>query len=309
MSTFSSRFGVIALILVIIVTPIYIRPQDDRIKTDPTVVTDLAIGSSHVQSINFAAMGVTGYNMGRNSADLMDAAISMQRHIDKFANLQRVWMPVSPVILERYRLESLTIHADLILPTDVARPLFFLERNLRANIFNWAQLRLDFKRWVDASFGTGLSEKLPDLVISHEGRRNSLRVTTTLKRIASAEFAVKGQLKNAIDDTQTGAGLLFFIADLAKQRGVDIIFFTPPLSREYYDHPSLRPYVATLNSHMTQVEQSGANVYFFDNHAFFPADDTKHFVDANHTNFQGATEFSPHLFRQYLQARSKNHTD
>ncbi|MFD1343623.1 hypothetical protein [Litorisediminicola beolgyonensis] len=305
------------------------------LEADPEAIEALTVGSSHGRDIYYPAMGLTGHALSEDAGDINTADLKLRAAISRLPNLKYVFMPVSPVLLTYDRRigdpgdwlvhrswlrntpmpgegaaittsERLTLWSTRLASLEPFIRVNEISKNAVTRLVRGALGGVDDK--IDAQ-ACHVIENPPDF--PHEyGIRNGFQRTPL-----PADCIPRASEMNAWNHLHHADGSLTAkpeiraenlvhltrMAKAAREAGLQLIFFVPPVTQAYYETPELlrhweieRPLIEEL------AEREGAR--FVDFHDFFwsGAYRTKNavFVDGNHLTIHGAAVFSEALARE-----------
>lgn len=265
-------------------------------------VTDLAVGNSHAMSLNFDAMGLVGLNDYIPGADVSATIQSFHLRSEQLSRLERVWIPVAPVYLFRDLSEPKYVrrHPFTIGVYEFIRPFYDYSQTIRKF---WSAP----KTFLFACLQPAINWEVKDVEeIYVDGAKMK---TTTLDVSQLFDLANSTARSHNEDSSVSNISNQVRIMDFIQatdMRGVEIIFFTPPYTREYFYHPLLREYVEKYKYFFEYISENYPSVHFFDFHDLFDEGQYEYFWDDDHLNLDGAKVFSPLLFEEVKRDLSRH---
>ena len=255
--------------------------------------TDLAIGNSHARAINFHAMGLVGHNDYEDGADVRQT-INRYYELEKsLPSLVRVWIPVAPGYIFRDKTNP-----------KWARHEIFHSRFFDEYLSRFFDEYLKLSQPVSYFWSVGkrqlvtFKERLlhntqhKETHIIVEGATASRKILKVEEVDQLAETTALGHSENSSLQNTANIKRLEKFSEYLRQKDITLIFFTPPYTSEYYNHPLLADFESSYKTKLTQIVEKHSNTHYFDFHDLYQRESYMYFHDDDHLNLYGAKAFS-----------------
>ena len=305
MSTSSFRYLLIIICLAFVSFPLLFINNESKFNgVDALEVTDFAAGNSHSRSLIFAEMGKVGYNAYVGNASPETTYATVFRYIFDMPNLERIWVPLHPSFFyTNDHRKILTLNLIDLLPDHWVAQLMDFEMAYRDALYYWRFGKEWLKSQLIEDYHTG-SEMAENMHVI-EGAQHSCETVNPKDIPRLADETVRGNVEeSSLQNTQ---GLFFMNAmlSLADRLNVKVIFYVPPYTQSYIDHPSFEVFRTRFNNDLHDLLSKWKGVYFVDQKDLFSQDQTRFFMDDDHLNCFGAREFSPVIYGNYLKVAAQ----
>lgn len=290
MSILHFRIVIIALLALFLLIPLGFKDTEESAINQSA--SDLVIGNSHSRAINFSAMGLVGHNGYESSADVRQT-INRYYELEKsLPSLVRVWIPVAPVYLFRDKTypnlgrheETASIFLDKLSSTNENLAHIWSE------ISNfWSYGKRQIHRLKNSLLKTAPDKEMKLIV---EGAPASRKILKLEEVVQLAEATALSHSENSSLQNTANVKRLERFSEYLRQRDITLIFFTPPYTSEYYNHPLLVEFETSYKNILTQIVEKHSNTHYFDFHDLYQRDSYIYFYDDDHLNLSGAKAFS-----------------
>lgn len=302
MSTSSFRYLLIVICLAFVSFPLLFRKEEGKFNgVDALEVTDFAAGNSHSRGLIFAEMGKVGYNAYVGNASPETTYATVFRYIFEMPNLERIWIPLHPSFFyTNDHRKTLTLKLIDLLPDLWVAQLMDFEVDYRDALYYWRLGKEWLKSQLIEGYHTGAEMAEHMRVI--EGAKHSCEIVNPNDIPRLADETVRSNVEeSSLQNTQ---GLFFMNAllSLAGSLDVKVIFYVPPYTQGYRDHPGFEVFRTRFDHDLHDLLSKWEGVYFIDKKDFFSEKQTRFFMDDDHLNCFGAKEFSPVIYRDYLKS-------
>lgn len=291
-------------------------------------VTAISLGSSHSRAIYFPSLGYNGYSFADDRGDIRTAVTKARYILPYTQNLKYVLFSLSPGYLSYDRGIAFNgndpdLHTAFqnapwpkqfwSLPLDeqflLLRSHFFTFETFKAaNRLARETIKNAFRRALGRNqemFRNPCRVRTNPVDFPHEfGIRNGYTreamPAQCLAKAAEAEVSFHVVQISAIlkRDAQIRSENVKFLKELARsleKKGIDLIFFIPPLPNEYCISEGLRRLAREEKPFVEQFTRA-KNVRLYDFHDLFAPDSymtqNRYFSDGNHLTLTGAKAFS-----------------
>ncbi|WP_417792907.1 hypothetical protein [Terasakiella pusilla] len=305
MSTSVFRYLLIFCCLLIVSYPVWFMDTKGKSKGyDLSTITDLAAGNSHSRSLIFSEMGLTGLNAYVGNASPETTFLTVFRYIHDLENLERIWVPLHPSFFYTNDLRSsLGVGMIGVLPDRWVVNLLDFEIPYKDNLKYWNFAKEWLKRQLLDGYYTG-SER-PENIITIEGAAHSCARVTPKDIQDLANRTVNENIEKSSLNDKKGIFFVRALLDLAERFNVDVIFYRPPYTSAYFNHPAFNLYKKQTELELQKMLQQWDNIYFIDGKNFFGEDDSQLFMDDDHLNCFGAKKFSPMIYKELLTLKAQ----
>lgn len=290
MSILHFRIVIIALLTLFLLIPLGFKDIEESAINHSA--SDLVIGNSHSRAINFHAMGLVGHNGLENGADVRQT-INRYYELEKsLPSLVRVWIPVAPVYLFR----------DKTFPNwgrNEKTALIVLDKLSSANddlthiwsdISNfWSHGKRHVHLLKNSLLKAAPNEEMELIVEGASSYRKILKVEEVDQL---AEMTALSHVENSSLQNTANLKRLEKFSEYLLQKDITLIFFTPPYTSEYYNHPLLADFESSYKTKLTQIVEKHSNTHYFDFHDLYQRESYMYFYDDDHLNLYGAKAFS-----------------
>ena len=290
MSTLHFRIVIIALLALFLFIPLGFKDIEESAINQSA--SDLVIGNSHSMAINFSAMGLVGHNGYKAGADIRQTINHYYKLEKSLPSLVRVWIPVAPVYLFRDKTypnlgrheKTASIFLDKLSSTN--ENLAYIWRKI-SNFWSYGKIQI---RRLKNSLLKAAPDKEMKLIV--EGAPASREILEVDEVVQLAEATALRHLENSSLQNTANFKRLERFSEYLRQKDITLIFFTPPYTSEYYNHPLLAEFRSYYKTRLTQIVEKHSNTHYFDFHDLYQRDSYIYFHDDDHLNLSGAKAFS-----------------
>jgi hypothetical protein len=284
------RIVIIALLALFLLIPLGLQDVEESAINQSA--SDLVIGNSHAKAINFSAMGLVGYNGYENGADVRQT-INRYYELEKsLPSLVRVWIPIAPVYLFRDKTypnwaryeKTASKFADKL---SIANENFPHTWSKISNFWSYGKRQIHLLK---SSFLKKEPNQEMKLIV--EGAPASRKILKVEEVDQLAEKTALNHVKNSSLQNTANFKRLEQFSEYLRQKNITLIFFTPPYTSEYYNHPLLAEFESSYKTRLTQIVQKHSNTHYFDFHDLYQRESYIYFDDDDHLNLSGAKAFS-----------------
>jgi len=291
-------------------------------------ITAISLGSSHSRAIYFPSLGYNGYSFADDRGDIRTAVFKARHILPHTPNLKYALIPLSPGNLSYDRGIAFNGNdPDLhmaIRNTPWPKQIWSLPFDeqyllMRSHIFTFQTFKAanklakeTVKNAMLAALGrnqgifrdpcrarTNRSD-FPHEFGIYNGYTREAMPAPCLQKAAETEASFHATQIGAIlkRNGQIRAENAKMLEELAKslgKKGIELIFFIPPLPDDYYMAKGLRRLARQEKPFIEQLIRV-RNIQFYDFHDLFPPDSytsqNRYFSDGNHLTLAGAKTFS-----------------
>lgn len=293
-SRFKLRLLLIAFFVIIFVLPT-LQVTSLPIQGSPgpvSEITDLSLGNSHTQSLNFDSIGLKGLRIHIDGSGVLTASFNFHRFVSLLPKLERVWIPINSFYpysdLDRIFFARSLLLYD-VLGGDWAKEIAFGEIVWRQKVKIW----LSFKN--DIRLKAGLIPQLQDHVYV-DGASLPCRSMSVEDAQAKNDSSVTLQRSYIDRGNQRGYDLLEDIVKNSAKKGIKVIFFTPPYMKIYFKDPRFDEFRPEFTQKLSSLVGKYDNATYLDFHDLFYDNYRNYFYDSNHLNCHGAEAFTKVLY-------------
>lgn len=290
MSILHFRIVIIALLALFLLIPLGFK--DIEASAVNQSASDLVIGNSHAKAINFGAMGLVGLNGYEGGADVRQTINRYYELEDSLPSLVRVWIPVAPVYLFRDKTSPNWGRHEKT-ASEYVDKLSNATENLDqiwSEISNfWSYGKRQIHRLKNSLLKTAPDKEMRLIVEGASASRKILKLEEVVQ-LAEATALIHSE-NSSLQNTANFKRLERF-SEYLRQKDIMLIFFTPPYTSEYYNHPLLAEFESSYKSRLTQIVEKHSNTHYFDFHDLYQRDSYIYFQDDDHLNLLGAKVFS-----------------
>ncbi|WP_417796277.1 hypothetical protein [Terasakiella pusilla] len=304
---FTSRFKVRLLLggifFIIFLLPVFQKTQFPLYGPSSPLseITDLSLGNSHTQALNFESIGLKGLRLFYDGGGPFEAAFYFDQYVSHLPNLKRVWLPLTvfyPHIKVSENFSSWSFKLYNMSGSDVLKKMVFFETAWRQKVKGWLTIKEKIRQKLGLAsslknhiFVDGVS--LPCSIMKHD------------EIARGVEKSVVQQTSLLDKDNLRGYDLLEGIVVEAARRGIEVVFYMPPFTREYFTSPYLDDFRAQFRVQLAELSAKHVNLTYLDFHDLFYDNYRNFFYDNNHLNCFGAAAFSKVIYEAFIESQKK----